>query len=153
RLGAIETDRVDRALDRAQREREHRRRRVGQGEQPRRRRARRLVLRAQREETAGEDAKRIAPALARDGGKGGDVPRGCGALEARDDAAHGAFVRETAGARDGQDAAGRDGDAGTAGAWRPCQNASSVEVASSSVRGGRPANGSTRTGQPSTVQM
>ena len=92
RLRAIEPDGVDRALDRAQRQGEHRRRRVGEGEEARRGRSRRLVLRAQREETPDQDAEGIAAALPCDRREGGRVPRRRGTLEARDDAAHGPRV-------------------------------------------------------------
>ena len=148
RLGAVEADREDGALDRAGGQRQDAGGRVRQREEPRRRRPGGLVLRAQRQQAPDQDAERVARRLPRHRGERRRVPRRRGAPQAGEHAAHRPGVGQ--GAR--RHGSGRRWHAGTAGRGSR-QNASSVAIASSSVMGGRAAKGSTRSGQSATSQM
>src|SRR5438876_1460981 len=106
RLGAVEADREDRSLDSTAREAEHGGGRVGESEEARRGRSRRLVARTQREEARDQDTERVARRRVGDGGERGRVPGRLHGAETRDDAAHGRRVhgradgaREPGGAR------------------------------------------------------
>src|SRR5213592_1266032 len=120
RLGAVEADREDRSLDATAREAEHGGGRVGESEEARRGRPRRLVARTQREEARDQDTERVARRRVGDGGERGRVPGRLHGAETRDDAAHG---RRVHGRADGaREPGGAHAQSRTATPW--CQPAS-----------------------------